>query len=71
MFSSKLEVVRCKVMINWPDKECPSSGITSTGRVWRKVPEGDARCVQYHLCRSVDAKLTEGLKFDGLLKIQT
>ena len=27
------------------DKERPSSGVTKTGRVWRKVPESDARCV--------------------------
>ena len=25
------------------DKECPFSGVTSSGRVWRKVPESDAR----------------------------
>ena len=25
------------------DKECPFSGITKSGRVWRKVPENDAR----------------------------
>ena len=24
------------------DKECPFSGITKSGRVWRKVPESDA-----------------------------
>ena len=27
------------------DKECPFSGVTSSGRVWRKVPESDARSV--------------------------
>ena len=27
------------------DKECPFSGVTKSGRVWRKVPESDARCV--------------------------
>ena len=27
------------------DKECPFSGITKSGRVWRKVPESDARSV--------------------------
>ena len=27
------------------DKECPSSGVTKSGRVWRKVPESDARSV--------------------------
>ena len=25
------------------DKECPFSGVTKSGRVWRKVPKGDAR----------------------------
>ena len=25
------------------DKECPFSAITNSGRVWRKVPESDAR----------------------------
>ena len=28
------------------DKECPFSGVTKSGRVWRKVPESDARSVQ-------------------------
>ena len=27
------------------DKECPFSGLTKSGRVWRKVPESDARSV--------------------------
>ena len=27
------------------DKECPVSGATKSGRVWRKVPEGDALSV--------------------------
>ena len=27
------------------DKECPFSGLTSSGRVWRKVPESNARSV--------------------------
>ena len=26
--------------------ECPFSGVTKSGRVWRKVSESDARCVQ-------------------------
>ena len=30
------------------DKECPFSGVTSSGRVWRKVPESDARSVLHH-----------------------
>ena len=27
------------------DKECPFSGVTKSGRVWRKVPEGRAQSV--------------------------
>ena len=27
------------------DKECPFSGVTKSGRVWRKVPESNARSV--------------------------
>ena len=27
------------------DKECPFSGVTKSGKVWRKVPEIDARSV--------------------------
>ena len=27
------------------DKECPFSGVTKSGRVWRKVPKSDARSV--------------------------
>ena len=27
------------------DKECPFSGLTKSGRVWRKVPESDAQSV--------------------------
>ena len=30
------------------DKECPFSGVTKSGRVWRKVPESDARRVLLH-----------------------
>ena len=28
------------------EKECPLSGVTKSGRVWRKVPESDARSVR-------------------------
>ena len=28
------------------DKECPFSGVTKSGRVWRRVPESDARSVR-------------------------
>ena len=27
------------------DKECPFTGVTKSGRFWRKVPESDARSV--------------------------
>ena len=33
------------------DKECPISGVTKSGRVWRKVPESGARSVCKALCR--------------------
>ena len=29
------------------DKECPFSGVTKSGRVWRTVPESDARSVSH------------------------
>ena len=32
------------------DKECPFSGITKSVRVWRRVPESDARSVGKSLC---------------------
>ena len=31
------------------DKECPFSGVTTSGRVWRKVPESGARSVDYRV----------------------
>ena len=40
------------------DKECPFSGITKSGRVWRKVPESDARSVQWW--QSISAWLRPG-----------
>ena len=33
------------------DKECPFSGLTKSGRVWRKVPESDAQSVTQPLTR--------------------
>ena len=33
------------------DKEYPFSGVTKSGRVWRKVPESDA----WSVCRTVTA----------------
>ena len=32
------------------DKECPFSGVTKSGRVWRKVSENDARSVAPCVC---------------------
>ena len=37
------------------DKECPFSGVTSSGRVWRKVPESDALSVITPIVTSSDA----------------
>ena len=31
------------------DHECPFSGVTKSGRVWRKVPESDARSVPHRV----------------------
>ena len=35
--------------LRW-DKECPFSGVTKSGRVWRNVPESDARSCVFLLC---------------------
>ena len=35
------------------DKEYPFSGVTSSGRVWMKVPESDARSVCHRLRASL------------------
>ena len=35
------------------DKECPFSGVTKSGRVWRKVPESDARSVYHTMNRTL------------------
>ena len=34
------------------DKDYPFSGVTNSGRVWRKVPESDARSVPYDVSPS-------------------
>ena len=41
------------------DKECPFGSVTKSGRVWRKVPESDARSVVR--CMTVSGK-TRGRK---------
>ena len=42
-------------------KECPFSGLTKSGRVWRKVPEIDARSVSPSVvrCETRDAVVTQ------------
>ena len=42
------------------DKECPFSGVTKSGRVWRKVPESDARSVVLTLIILRPTRVTEG-----------
>ena len=42
------------------DKECPFSGVTKSGRVWRKVPESDARSVP----RTATSTLTQHLNYE-------
>ena len=38
------------------DQECPFSGVTKSGRVWRKVPESGARSVtRSHICPESDS----------------
>ena len=32
------------------DEECPLSGVSKSGRVWRKVPESDARSAGVWIC---------------------
>ena len=40
------------------DKECPFSGVTKCGRVWRKVPESDARSVTHSPTHSLSLSHT-------------
>ena len=42
------------------DKECPFSGVTKSGRVWRKVPESGARC-ERRLVSMTSCCITAGL----------
>ena len=39
------------------DKEYPFSGVTKSGRVWRKGPESDARSVQSSLCKTMSVHM--------------
>ena len=49
------------------DKECPFSGVTNSGRVWRKVPESDARSVSSSdaCCRFEYPDISEGFHSVG------
>ena len=38
------------------DEECPFSGVTNSGRVWRKVPDSDAWSVVQHVVRSTNTQ---------------
>ena len=38
--------------------ECPFSGVTNSGRVWRKVPESDARSVDWQLNAQHDSSIS-------------
>ena len=40
------------------DKECSFSGVTKSGRIWRKVPESEARSVQATLTRTPTTAIT-------------
>ena len=40
--------------------QCPFSGVTKSGRVWRKVPESGARSVAMDLSRHVDVSVHTG-----------
>ena len=41
-----LQPRRCRTLLQG-DKECPLSGVTNSGRVWRKVPESEAWSVPW------------------------
>ena len=46
------------------DKECPFSDVTKSGKVWRKVPESDARSVVLHVTvRSLIVCVVNDYKF--------
>ena len=51
------------------DKECPFSGVTKSGRVWRKVQESDARSVGViSELPSLDENTFPGLRPTGVLR---
>ena len=43
------------------NKECPFSGVTKSGRVWKKVPESDARSVNDVLSDLANTVLVQNL----------
>ena len=49
------------------DKECPFSGVTSSGRVWRKVQESEARSVNPPLYQEVELTASTDDLLLGLL----
>ena len=44
------------------DKECPFSGVTKSGRIWRKVPESDGRSVSYKVSSSSSTKIVHPVR---------
>ena len=56
------------------DKECPFSGVTKSGRVWRKVPESDTRSVTWSVPQAVLQKelvVTKGSSHVSMQRITT
>ena len=49
------------------DKECPFSGVTKSGRVWRRVPESDARSVDLALCGATLSGVTTLSRFPRMV----
>ena len=47
------------------DKECPFSGVTKSGRVWKKVPENDARSVGRFHTQKIKLSSPRPYRFDA------
>ena len=43
------------------DKECPFNGVTKSGRVWRKLPESDARSVRAIMTQQCNNESSKGV----------
>ena len=52
------------------NKECPFSGVTKSGRVWRKVPESDARSAYLSLAQYGRRRLGRTLRIFFLSLVQ-